>query len=319
MALAQNMIAYSFVVPAFNEEHNVPLLYEKIQNLMIEIDSNWELIFINDGSKDNTLQVIKYLAAKDSRVKFLNLSRNFGHQVALTSGLNYAQGNAIISLDCDLQDPPEVISQMIDKWKDGFDIVYARRRNRHDGFLKKYTALWYYKLLDRFSEVSIPRNVGDFRLIDKKVHVELLKMKEKSIYLRGMVSWLGFSHTFVDFDRPERIHGATGYSWPKMIKLAMDGILNFSLLPLKIGFVIGNLSIITGFLFLLYMVYDTFANDSIYPLIKWLIVLLFIFIGFIFILIWLLGEYIGRIYEETKNRPVFVISEKGNLDENINV
>jgi len=308
---------YSFVIPAFNEEKNIALIYEKLDHLMNKINGDWELIFINDGSSDNTLILLIDLSFKDKRVKVIDLSRNFGHQIAILSGLQHASGDCIITMDCDLQDPPELVLEMIEKWNQGFDIVYARRKSRHDGFIKKHTALWYYKLLDRFSDAQIPRNVGDFRLIDRKVLKYLLKMKEKAIYLRGMVSWLGFKNAFVEFDRPERIHGVTGYSWEKMIRLAMNGILNFSLMPLKFGFVIGMASIFLGIGFLGYMFIDMIINHSVYVLIKWLVVILFIFIGMIFILLWILGEYIGRIYEEVKNRPTFVIREKINFDENI--
>jgi len=309
---------YSIVIPAYNEEKNIEKLYNRLIDMLKDEDKPFEIIFVDDGSSDNTVNTIKQIIEKDQRVKLLCLSRNFGHQATLLAGLCHAKGDAIISMDCDMQDPPEVVGQMIEKWKLGAEIVYARRINRHDNFLKKYTALLYYKLLDRFSEVTIPRNVGDFRLIDKKVLKELLAMKEKAIYLRGMVAWMGYKHDFVDFDRPERIHGKTGYSWEKMIQLALNGILNFSLLPLKIGVIIGSLSIMFGFLFLVYMFFDALINHSVYELIKWLVVVLFIFIGFIFILLWILGEYIGRIYNESKNRPTYIVSEKTNIDADIN-
>jgi dolichol-phosphate mannosyltransferase len=212
-----------------------------------------------------------------------------------------------------LQDPPEVISQMIEKWKEGFNIVYARRGKRNDKFLKKYSAIIYYKVLYRFSETKIPRDVGDFRLIDRKVLNEINKMKEKSRYLRGMVAWVGFRHTFVDFDRPERQRGQTNYTLKKMIVLSMDGLINFSSLPLKLGLFLGGAAITFGFLFLLYMAIDIIINNVNYPLYKWLIVILFIFIGFIFVLIWLLGEYVSRIYNESKDRPYYIINEKENF------
>lgn len=314
------MALLSFVIPAYNEQDNIYPVFEKINELMKNLPHyNYEIIFINDGSYDNTFEVLKKLTLESKNVKVLNFSRNFGQQIALWAGLNYSTGEAIISLDCDLQDPPEIILNLIQKWTEGFDIVYARRKNRHDSFFKKYTAIWYYKLLDKFSDVKIPRNVGDFRLMSQRALNELLKMKEKAIYLRGMASWLGFNHAFVDFDRPERIHGKTQYTLKKMIRLAMDGFLNFSLLPLKIGFLLGIISIFIGIIFLGYMVYDTVFNDAIYQLIKWLVVILFIFIGFLFILIWILGEYIGRIYEESKDRPRFIIKDKFNFDEKSNI
>jgi dolichol-phosphate mannosyltransferase len=203
---------------------------------------------------------------------------------------------------------------MIKKWKEGNDIVYARRRNRHDNFFKKYTALAYYKILDKFSEVKIPRNVGDFRLIDRKVLEALKGMNEKARYLRGMVAWLGFKHDFVDYDRPERKKGKTGYTITKMARLAMDGILNFSLLPLRIGLFMGLISILAGSLFLIYMLFDKLLNGTVYQLYKWLAVILLIFAGIQFMFLWILGEYLGRVYEESKGRPLYLITEKQGLD-----
>jgi len=312
------MAKFSFVVPVYNEEHNIPLLYSKIIKAMDTVREEWELIFVNDGSKDNTSNILKEYSLKDKRIKYISLSRNFGHQSALTAGLDHVSSktHAVISLDGDLQDPPEVIEAMINKWKEGHDVVYARRKNRHDNFIKKYTAILYYKILDNFSDVNIPRNVGDFRLIDKKVLENLKEMKEKARYLRGMVAWLGFKYAFVDFDRPERIHGNTGYPFQKMLKLAMDGLLNFSFLPLKIGFLLGILSISLGMFIMMYMFIDVLFYNVYYPLYKWLVLILFMFMGFQFILIWILGEYIARIYEESKKRPLYVVKEKVNFNEN---
>ena len=176
-----NQIKYSFVIPAFNEEENIPLIFRRIVELSVSLDGNWELIFINDGSSDQTLEVLKKLASENNQVKYIDLSRNFGHQAALTSGLAHAKGDVIISMDCDLQDPPEIILRMIEKWKDGNDIVYARRIERHDSFFKKYTAIGYYKILDKFSNIRVPRNVGDFRLMNRRSLNELLKLKENLI------------------------------------------------------------------------------------------------------------------------------------------
>ncbi len=310
------MEKFSFVIPVYNEEQNIPVLYQKITEEMKSIGDNWEIIFVNDGSKDRSLDVLQEFAKNDKRVKWIDLSRNFGHQAALTAGLDQTTGDAIISMDCDMQDPPEIIGRMIEEWRKGYQIVYARRKNRKDSFLKKYTAIWYYQILYRFSETRIPRNVADFRLIDKVVLNELRSMTESSRYLRGMVSWLGFSYTFVDFDRPERLHGVAGYSWEKSMKLAMDGIMNFSLAPMKLAFWLGILFNIMGFLFLTFMLYDSIFKDVHYELIKWLTVAIFMAIGLQYVLLWILGEYVGRIYEESKNRPVYVISKKGNLDEN---
>jgi dolichol-phosphate mannosyltransferase len=320
----RNEIIYSFIIPCFREEKNIPLVYEKIIELMKKYNENfakfkknakfsnnsYEIIFVNDGNFDNSERILINLAMKDSKVKFITLSRNFGQQVAISAGLDNCSGKAIITLDCDLQDPPEIIEKMIAKWKQGNDIVYARRINRHDKFFKKITAIIYYIILDKFSSVKIPRNVGDFRLIDRKVLNYLKLMNEKSRYLRGMVAWLGFKYDFVDFDRPERLHGETGYTYKKMIKLAFDGILNFSMFPLKIGLYLGVISIFLGILMLLYTIFDIIINQSVYPLYKWLVIIILMFVGFQFILTWILGEYIGRVYEESKNRPLYVIDSK---------
>ncbi len=315
--LKYSAYTFSFVIPVYNEEKNIPLIYDKLMELMQTISEKYEIIFVNDGSADNSLQLLKDYAAKDNSVKYINFSRNFGHQAALTAGLSHAKGDAIISLDCDLQDPPEVIASMIDKWNEGYDIVYARRRKRHDRFFKKYSAILYYKILERFSDVRIPRDVGDFRLINKKALQTLNSMPEKAKYLRGMVAWIGYKYTFVDFDRPERIHGETHYTLSKMLQLSMHGLINFSSLPLKLGFLLGLITIATGILFLMYMIIDVFINSAYYPLYKFLVVILFIFVGFLFILIWVLGEYIGRIYEESKNRPLYIIDHTVNFNKNL--
>jgi dolichol-phosphate mannosyltransferase len=306
----------SFVIPVWNEEKNIPLVYDKLIEILPQINADAEFIFINDGSTDNSLAELDKLANYDKRVRYINFSRNFGHQAALTAGLQYSQGDAVVTLDCDLQDPPEVIVEMAKLWKnENYEIVYARRRNRHDNFFKKYTAILYYKLLEKFSDVRIPRNVGDFRLMDKKVVNIINKMPEKARYLRGMVAWVGYRYTFVDFDRPERLHGKTGYTLTKMVKLAMDGLFNFSLLPLRAGLVMGVLSIFLGIGFIIYMLVDIGINNVVYPLYKFLTVILFIFMGFSFITTWLLGEYIGRIYEEIKQRPLYIIQDMTNFEQ----
>ena len=312
----QKLPLFSFVIPVWNEEKNISLIYDKLIEILPQINAEAEFIFINDGSTDNSLMELDKLANYDKRVRYINFSRNFGHQAALTAGLQYASGDAVVTLDCDLQDPPEVIVEMAKLWESkDYKIIYARRRNRHDNFFKKYTAILYYKILDKFSNVRIPRNVGDFRLMDKKVVDIINKMPEKARYLRGMVAWVGYRHTFVDFDRPERIHGKTGYTLSKMIKLAMDGLFNFSLLPLRAGLAMGILSIFLGIGFIIYMLIDIGINNVVYPLYKFLTVILFIFMGFSFITTWLLGEYIGRIYEEIKHRPLYIIQDMTNFEQ----
>ncbi len=308
------MAVVSIVVPVFNEEENIPLLVDAIRKASGPLAHTIEIIFVNDGSTDQSLQVIRSLAAQDKRIKYISLSRNFGQQAAITAGLDHAEGDAIITMDADLQDPPELIPEMIQAWQEGRDIVLMRRKHRHEGFFKRITAKLYYKLLNRFSEYKFPGDVGEFRLIDKKVADELRLLKEKTRYLRGIIFWMGYTHCIIDYDRPNRISGETGFSLLKMVRLGMHGILNFSLLPLRLGLILGIGVILLGFLFLIYITLDILINDVYYELHKWLGVVTFIFTGFLFVLIWILGEYIGKIYNEVKNRPIYLVREKGNLN-----
>jgi glycosyltransferase involved in cell wall biosynthesis len=303
----------SIVIPVFNEEDNITLIHKRLAELLNGVIQH-EIIFVNDGSKDNSLSVIKDISVTSKNIKFINLTRNFGHQAALTAGMDFAAGDIVVTMDCDMQDPPELILKMIEKWKEGALVVYTRRKQRHESFLKKYSARTYYSVLRSVSEFNEGEDIGDFRLIDKKVLAELKKMHEKSRYLRGMISWLGFNYVVVDYDRPLRVHGKTGFSLVKMIRLAMDGILSFSLLPLQLGFVIGVLCIIVGLIFLGYISYDALINHVDYPLYKWLVIALFLLLGFMFILMWIVAEYIGRIFNETKGRPIYVILNTGNIN-----
>lgn len=300
----------SLIIPVFNEEKNLQRLYDLLSRLMREQLHAYthEYIFVDDGSADSSWSIVQQLAVQDTAIQAIQFTRNFGHQAALTAGYKKALGDLIISLDADMQDPPELIIEMINKWKNGAAIVYARRRSRNDTYLKKITALLFYWLLDYVSEVRMPRNVGDFRLIDKKVLTIINQCPERARYLRGMVAWTGFSQAFVDFDRPERMAGVTGYTWKKMIALAFDGLTSFSLFPLKIAAFLGSLVVITGTAMFMYIACDTLFFGKEYPLFKWLVTALYIFMGIQFFLLWLLGEYIGRIYDQSKERPLFIIN-----------
>lgn len=311
--LAMNKI--SVVLPIYNEERNIPLIYQELNKTSASLQEqfSFEFIFVNDGSKDNSWHYITQLAKSDVRIKAVSFSRNFGHQAALRAGYEYAQGDAAISMDADLQDPPTLIPAMLAKWQQGHDIVYARRIGRHDPLLKRITARWFYRLLDHIAEVTMPRNVGDFRLVDKKVLTYLKQCKEKSPYLRGIVAWSGFKYDFVDFKRPNRINGQTGYTWRKMLRLGFDGVTSFSLFPLKLAAFIGIFVILTGLLMFLYISLDAFFFNIYYPLFKWLVTIIYIFMGVQFLLIWVLGEYIGRIFEEQKNRPLYIINDMVNI------
>lgn len=306
---------YSIVVPLFNEEEVLHKLYERLISLIEVLAEPTEVLFVNDGSRDRTLDILRTLAAADSRIRFLSFSRNFGHQAALSAGLAYTSGKAVISMDGDLQDPPEIIVQLIERWKQGYDVVYARRQNyRKDNAVKRLGTRMFYSVSRRFSNFEIPGNVGDFRLLDRKVVEEINTMPEKSRYLRGMVAWTGYPHAFVDYHRPDRTKGESAYTLSKLVKLALDGVFNFSFLPLKLGLYVGVFSILFGTFFLGYMFYVQLIETFRYQLYMFLIVVLFIFMGFLFILLWLIGEYIGRIYDQVRDRPVYVIDEKANFD-----
>jgi polyisoprenyl-phosphate glycosyltransferase len=300
----------SIILPIYNEAENILLIYKEL-NIVFEqmMEYHFEIIFVNDGSRDHSWRLIEKLAQIDNRITGINFSRNFGHQMALTAGYDCAQGEAIITMDADLQDPPALIIQMVEKWQAGAQVVYARRANRKDSFLKKVTAQWYYRLLDRIADINMPRNVGDFRLIDKKVLETIKNCREKSRYLRGMVAWSGFKSAYVDFNRPNRHAGETGYTWSKMLKLAFDGMTGFSLFPLRLAAFIGMFVIATGCAMFFFICCDTFFYNVYYPLFKWLTTIMYIFMGIQFLLMWILGEYIGRIFEQQKGRPLYIIDD----------
>ena len=314
----------SIVVPIYNEAENIHLLYTTLQPVLNEIQLayNYELILVDDGSRDTSWQLMKEISLLDQYIKIISFSRNFGHQMALTAGYDAACGDAIITLDADLQDPPALILQMIRLWEQGFYIVYARRVTRKDSFLKKIVANMYYRILHLIADVAIPRNVGDFRLIDKKVLDGVKSIRETTCYWRGMVAWTGYTHAFVDFKRDERAGGTPGYTWKKSFKLGIDGITGFSSFPLEIAAYIGFFVIVTGSLMLAYITYDAVINSIRYPLFKWLTTIVYIFMGVQFLLMWLVGEYIGRIYMQQKKRPLYLIKEelssKGMYENNAN-
>lgn len=306
----------SIIVPIFNEEKNIQKLYRQLYETIQNLLSNYtfEIIFVNDGSKDNSWHEIEKLTQQNPRITGICLQRNFGHQAALFAGYDHATGDAIITIDADLQDPPALIGTMLAAWQKGYDVVYAQRAHRSDSFFKRKTADYFYIILSMISDVRIPRNVGDFRLIDKKVLTFLRTIKDASPYLRGIVAWPGFTHTFVQFERPNRVAGSTGYTWAKMMKLAFDGVTNFSLFPLKLAAFIGIFVIITGMLMFGYVTIDTLLFKKHYPLFKWLVIIMYIFMGVQFLLMWIIGEYIGRIFEQQKNRPRYIIKKiLGNL------
>ena len=301
----------SYVFPIYNESGNIDLLYNTLGPLLDEHKKyDYELIFINDGSHDNSLELLTTLQSKDPRITVIDFSRNFGHQIAVTAGLDHAKGDAIIIMDSDMQDPPSVSFELIEKWVEGYDVVYAQRRSRKDTFFKKLTADMFYRVLQKLADIEIPRNTGDFRLIDRKVVNEMKRFKEHNRFLRGLVSYVGFKQVAVQFDRDERNAGETGYPLKKMLKFAADGIFSFSTYPLKlisnVGFMIAGLA----FIGILYAVGLKIFDPSIVVPGWTFIVISVLFVGGIqLIMLGVLGSYIGRIYTETKSRPLYMISK----------
>ena len=313
-----NKCFISIVLPIYNESDNLSLFYSELCKAVVHLEDRYdfEMIMINDGSIDNSWQKIRSLAQSDQRIKAICLSRNFGHQVALTVGYDIAAGQAIISMDTDLQHPPELIATLLDEWRKGTPIIYVRNSERVHSWLKKKLSDWFYIILDCIASVKIPRNVQDFRLIDKKVLDVIKATKEKSRYLRGIVAWTGFNYVIVEVPYLKRMSGTSGYSWGKMWKLAFDGITGFSLFPLKIASYVGIFTIVTGTLMFFYITIDALFFQVRYPLFKWLVTIIYIFIGIVFLLLWLIGEYIGRIYQELQGRPMYVVSDHLNLGKN---
>jgi glycosyltransferase involved in cell wall biosynthesis len=305
-------IRFSLVVPVFNEEEVLPITNQRLLDVMTSLGEAFEIIYINDGSRDRSGAIIRTFCQADARIKLLEFSRNFGHQPAITAGMDHAAGQAIIIIDADLQDPPELIGTMVEKWRQGFDVVYGRRRARQgETWFKQKTATAYYRMLNRLTDVPIPVDVGDFRLIDARVRDALLDMPEHNRYVRGLISWLGFSQTDVEFVRAPRLAGQTKYPLRKMVKLGIDGITSFSYKPLKLGIGLGIILSIFSFLFLIFVfvarLFDLVIMEPGYA--SLMCVILFFF-GITMIMLGIIGEYIGRIFEEVKGRPLYVISQR---------
>ena len=285
-------------------------------NLKIE-NYNYEIIFINDGSKDKTLEILKEIAKENKNVKIISFSRNFGHQCAVTAGLRYVTGDAIVIIDADLQDPPELIPEMIKLWEEGNEVIYGKRKSREgESRFKLLTASMFYKTLNALSDVEIPKDTGDFRLVDRKVVEVINSLPEHNKFLRGLFSWVGFKQKAYEYERKERYAGKTKYPLKKMLKLAQDGIFSFSIKPLKIVGAMGILSVIISIILFVYAVLSyAFDWNNLVPGWTSLMVTMTFIGGMILISLWMIGEYIGRIYDETKRRPEYIIDETINIEE----
>jgi polyisoprenyl-phosphate glycosyltransferase len=302
---------YSLIIPIYNESENIPELYRRVSAIMDCLDGPSELVLIDDGSRDTSLKQIRDLRRQDQRVCYLSFARNFGHQVAVTAGLNFARGKAVIVLDADLQDPPELIPEMLELWRQGYHVVYAQRTRRHrENWFKRWTAFWFYRLLNRLADVEIPPDTGDFCLMDRQVVSVLNAMPERSRYIRGLRSWVGFQQTAVRFERDPRFAGEVKYTFRKSLSLAINSIIAFSGVPLRLATYLGWVS--AGFaLVMMGLVIYWRLHEASSRLIGYTIIALAVFfLGAVqLICIGILGEYIGRIYEEVKGRPLYTLKE----------
>jgi dolichol-phosphate mannosyltransferase len=311
------MTKISIIAPIYNEIDNIPELYNRILDVMDQTGESWELIMVDDGSQDGSTDLIRELNAKDSRVKPVIFARNFGHQIAVTAGLDYSQGDAVVIIDADLQDPPELILEMIDKWRGGYEVVYAIRTEREgETWFKEFTASLFYRMIYRITDVDIPLDTGDFRLLDRKVVNVMGQMRERHRFLRGMSVWVGFKQTGVSYKRAARHAGETKYPFRKMFKFATDAVTSFSYFPLQmsmyLGFIAAGISILA---IPVVIILRASGSQAFFGQATTLLAVLFLG-GVQLISLGILGEYIGRVYDEAKGRPLYIVSEEPDEGEN---
>lgn len=307
----------SVIIPMYYEEQVAQECYNRISKVLKELNNYiYEIIFINDGSKDKTLKILEDIASKDKNVKVISFSKNFGHQCAVTAGLKYVTGDAIVIIDADLQDPPELIPDMLKYWEQGNEVIYGKRKKRKgESAFKLMTAKMFYKTLNALSDVEIPKDTGDFRLVDRKVIDVINNLPEHNKFLRGLFSWVGFKQMPYEYERQERFAGETKYPLKKMIKLASDGIISFSSKPLKLVGGIGIITIIISICILIYsLISYAFNLNELAPGWTSLMVAITLFSGVQLLSIWIMSEYISRIYDETKKRPEYIIDKKINME-----
>ncbi len=301
---------FSVIAPVFNEAETLPELYRRVGEVLDATGDSWELVLIDDGSQDGSTEMIRQLAAKDERVRPVIFARNFGHQIAVTAGLDYSRGDAVIIIDSDLQDPPEVILELIQKWREGYEVVYAVRAEREgESRFKLWTASLFYRMIYRITDVKIPMDTGDFRLLDRKVVNVLNQMRERYRFLRGMSAWVGFKQVGVPYKRAARFAGSTKYPFSKMFKLALNAVTGFSYFPLQLatylGFGAAGLSII---MIPIVIIIRTLTREQFFGQATTLVAVLFLG-GVQLISLGILGEYLGRVYDEVKGRPLYIVSQ----------
>ena len=301
----------TIIIPAYNEEESLPHLYERLEKLMSSMEHyEFEILFVNDGSKDNTINLIKEYREKDNRICYVDFSRNFGKEIAMIAGLDYATGDCVIFMDADLQDPPELIPELVKYWEEGYDDVYAKRSSRKgETWLKKFTSKMYYRVLQHLTNVPIQQDTGDFRLLDRRCVNALRKMRESQRNSKSMFSWIGYKKKEVLYDRDPRIAGQTKWNYKKLIDLAIDGITSFTTSPLRISTYISIPTFIVLFVYFVYVIVKCIVTSTMIQAYQAIILLILFFSGVQILLFGIIGEYLGRIFNESKDRPLYLVNE----------
>ena len=301
----------SVVIPAYNEEESLPMLYDRMKKLMENMENyEFEILFVNDGSKDKTINIIKQLRAEDKRICYVDFSRNFGKEIAMIAGLDYATGDCVIFMDADLQDPPELIPELVKYWEEGYDDVYAKRKSRKgETWLKKFTSKMYYKVLQHLTRVEIQKDTGDFRLLDRRCVNALRKLRESQRNTKSMFSWIGYNKKEVLFDREPRVAGKTKWNYMKLVDLAIDGITSFTTSPLRLSTYIAIPTFFVLFVYFIYVIAKSIVIHEAIQAFQAIILLILFFSGVQILLFGIMGEYLGRIFNESKNRPLYLVNE----------
>ncbi len=309
--ISESKVELSVVVPMYNEESNIDLFFERLQASINKLTQQYEIICVNDGSTDNTMDRLIHYHKIDSRIKIINFSRNFGKETALTAGLRYSRGEAVIPIDADLQDPPEMIESLVAKWREGYDVVYAVRTKRHgESWSKRFTAYMFYKIINLFSETPIPKNTGDFRLMDRRVVEVLNQIPERTRFMKGLFAWVGFKQVGLAYERQPRHLGETTWNLWKLWNFALDGITLFSTAGLKFWSYVGITISLLAFLYAIFLIFYTFFLGKDVPGYASIMVSVLFLGGLQLISLGILGEYLGRVYAEVKHRPLFIVSEQ---------
>lgn len=304
----------SLVAPMYNESEGLAEFFKTVIPILEQVSPHWEIVCVNDGSRDDTLQQLRESHARDPRIKVINFSRNFGKEAGTTAGIDFSRGKAVIPIDADLQDPPELILEMVAKWREGYKVVLATRRERKDDtWLKRNSALMFYRIISSMSEIEIPKNTGDFRLMDRQVVDTLKRLPEKTRFMKGIFAWLGFPTTTIFFDRPQRFAGQTSWNYWKLWRFALDGIFAFTTLPLQIWTYLGAVISLMSFVYATVLVLQTLAQGVEVPGYASMMVSILFLGGIQLISLGVIGEYVGRIYREVKGRPIYIVADTWGL------